>query len=215
MKKARINIISKLTLVSIILLVVFGCSKKDKTNTPMKSGFNLKKGTYNISNVESKLTWVGKQLSTKEHKGTMDSIKGEIIINSEGIINGIIEVDMNSINVTDLQGGPKSSLERHLKSSDFFNVKEFPAASIKFQENNKLSNTGISCDGQLTIKNITHPISFKVDILEANDNIKAKTTLTFDRSKYDVRFGSGKFFENLGDKLIYDNIDLSVLIVTG
>ena len=30
--------------------------------------------------------------------------------------------------------------------------------------------------------------------------------LTFDRSKYNVRFRSGTFFENLGDKLIYDDI---------
>jgi hypothetical protein len=33
--------------------------------------------------------------------------------------------------------------------------------------------------------------------------------LTFDRSKYNIRFSSGSFFENLGDKLILDDVVLS------
>ena len=34
--------------------------------------------------------------------------------------------------------------------------------------------------------------------------------LVFDRSKYNVRYGSGSFFENLGDRLILDDIELEV-----
>ena len=41
--------------------------------------------------------------------------------------------------------------------------------------------------------------------MNTNDN-QWKANLIFDRSKYDVRFRSGTFFENLGDKLILDDI---------
>ena len=36
--------------------------------------------------------------------------------------------------------------------------------------------------------------------------------LVFDRSKYDVRYGSGSFFENLGNRLILDDIELEVTL---
>ena len=42
------------------------------------------------------------------------------------------------------------------------------------------------------------------------DNSSINSNLTFDRTKYDVRYRSGNFFQNLGDKLIYDDIELEV-----
>ena len=38
--------------------------------------------------------------------------------------------------------------------------------------------------------------------------------IIIDRSKYNVRYGSGTFFENLGDKTIYDDFTLTVQIAT-
>jgi len=37
-------------------------------------------------------------------------------------------------------------------------------------------------------------------------------TLTIDRSKYDVRFGSNSFFDNLGDKAISNDITFVVTL---
>ena len=62
----------------------------------------------------------------------------------------------------------------------------------------------------LTIKKITHPIDFSAEIIEVKPFLKAKASLVFDRSKYDVRYGSGKFFENLGDRLILDEVNVTV-----
>ena len=64
-------------------------------------------------------------------------------------------------------------------------------------------------DGELTIKGITHPINFSITLNSENN---ATAMLVFDRSKYDVRFRSGSFFDELGDKLILDNIKLEVAL---
>jgi hypothetical protein len=64
--------------------------------------------------------------------------------------------------------------------------------------------------GELTIKTFTHPVEF--EMLNSNDGWKAN--LVFDRSKYEVKFRSGTFFENLGDKLIYDDIELAINLKT-
>ena len=43
---------------------------------------------------------------------------------------------------------------------------------------------------------------------------KAMTNITIDRSNYNVKYGSGSFFEGLGDKTIYDEFDLAITLIT-
>jgi hypothetical protein len=35
----------------------------------------------------------------------------------------------------------------------------------------------------------------------------------FDRADFDVRFGSGSFFDNLGDNLIADNVEMRMALI--
>ena len=55
--------------------------------------------------------------------------------------------------------------------------------------------------GNITIKGKSEPVKFTAQV----NGDKVNTKLTFDRTKFDVRYGSGKFFDNLGDRAIYDN----------
>ena len=159
------------------------------------------------------MNWIGKELSTKTHTGTLDLKNGEIQINSDGQIEGFINIDMTTINVTDLEGQWKNKLEGHLKSPDFFGVGNHPNALIKFKGNSKsILNNQIELSGELAIKNITHPISFIAEIMEKEEMLQIKTKIEFDRSKYNVRFRSGSFFDNLGDKLILDDINVDVIV---
>ena len=204
-------------LVSIILslLVFVGCDKKNKIS---QSPSSLKKivlvdGNYTLKTQKSKLNWIGKELSTKTHTGTLDLKNGEIQINSDGQIEGFINIDMTTINVTDLEGQWKNKLEGHLKSPDFFGVGNHPNALIKFKGNSKsILNNQIELSGELAIKNITHPISFIAEIMEKEEMLQIKTKIEFDRSKYNVRFRSGSFFDNLGVKLILDDINVDVIV---
>ena len=107
---------------------------------------------------------------------------------------------MSSIIVTDLEGEYKGNLEGHLKSDDFFAVDKHNVASLIIEK--VVNNTA---SGILTIKNISRPVSFS--LLKSNEGYTAD--LVFDRSKYDVKYASGSFFKNLGDKLILNEIELS------
>ena len=203
---------------SIIILTLIGCGKKNETKdikVGNTSSTYLEKGSYDIINTESELKWIGKELSTDTHTGTLALKKGKIDVNANGVINGEVEIDMTTIIVTDMQGKWGKKLEGHLKSPDFFGVEKYPNAFITFQsDENTIKNNQINLTGELTIKDITHPISFTAELLQKKPTLKAKASMSFDRSKYDVRFRSGKFFENLGDKLILDDIEVDVLLVT-
>ena len=200
------------------MLFMVGCGK----NSDMKdakvsttSQLNLEEGSYNIIREKSELKWTGKELTSKTHTGILFLKEGRINIDSNGMIEGKVVIDMTSINVTDLQGEWKDKLERHLKSPDFFGVDNFPTAFITFQSTIKPNKENkINLDGELTIKDITHPLSFTVDLMETEPFLKAQAIFAFDRSKYDVRFRSGKFFENLGDKLILDDIDIDIILAS-
>ncbi len=156
----------------------------------------------------SKIKWIGEELSGKNHYGSLKFKNGSLQLDNGKIISGNFTVDMNTINVEDLQGGSKQRLEGHLRSDDFFSVEKFSEAIFEIKSSSVVNEDGSSqtLSGNLTIKGITHPAKLEID-----NNWAAK--LVFDRSKYDVRFRSGNFFQNLGDKLIYDEIVISANIV--
>ena len=161
--------------------------------------------TVNID--KSFVKWTGKEITTKTHFGKLNISSGSITVDDNGV-SGKVNVNMESLVVEDLQGEWGKKLEGHLKSDDFFSVDKFKESSIKTTSSTKKSDNSYEVQGVLTIKGISHPITFDVDI--NGDVINAN--LTFDRSLYDVRFRSGSFFENLGDKLIVDDIDLEVTL---
>ena len=117
---------------------------------------------------------------------------------------------MKTINNTDLSGKSKSDLEMHLKSPDFFDVENHETGEIVFKSVKREKNM-IDFMGDLTIKGITHPISFKAHMTQdESENILSKSVIVFDRAKYDVRYGSGTFFDNLGNDIIADDVKLDI-----
>ncbi len=204
-----------------ILLILFlflaGCGTKKDTEIFSNSSniISPEQGLYSVVIDETELLWIGKELSTKIHTGTLNLSNGLIQVDNDKTITGNVTINMSTINVTDLQGRAKEMLEGHLRSADFFEVENFPEATLSFKSKsfNKLKNQ-INFEGELIIKDISNPIIFNATLLESSPYLKAKAILSFDRSKYDVRFRSGSFFENLGDKLILDDIDVNITLVT-
>lgn len=167
--------------------------------------FTNTKKEVNVEN--STITWTGEKV-TGSHNGTIQLESGFLMMEDEKVVGGEFIMDMSTITVTDLSGESKGKLEGHLKSEDFFGIAKYPKAKLVITSAAAKGNGKYGIVGDLTIKNETHPITFD---LEMSDNM-AKTHLTIDRSKYNVRYGSGSFFDNLGDKTIYDNFELDVVL---
>ena len=157
-------------------------------------------------NVESStVTWKAYKV-TGSHTGTVDLTSGALEFDNGTLTGGNFEVDMTSLVSTDLEGEYKGKLEGHLKSDDFFSVANHPKASIVFTSVTANGKNSYEVTGDLTIKGITKAITFDLSVYGS----KATANLKVDRAQYDVRYGSGSFFENLGDKTIYDEFDIIV-----
>ena len=157
-----------------------------------------------LDNMNSSIKWTGKEITTKTHYGSLKFKEGKINMKDDKIISGMFIVDMKSINCQDLSGSSKNYLESHLKSEDFFGVDIYPEASLTIKSSKRSNNGNYLADGDITIKGITQPVSFKISF----KNNEAEAKLTFDRTKHNVTYRSGNFFQNLGDKLIYDDIEI-------
>ncbi|WP_442844780.1 YceI family protein [Leeuwenhoekiella sp. H156] len=168
------------------------------------ASFTTKAIMEKVSVKTSSITWTGKKVTGK-HVGTIDLKDGFFTMEGDNITGGEFHIDMTSIECTDLSGDSKGQLEGHLKSDDFFGVDNYPTAKLVITNAVKKGNT-YKVTGDLTIKKTTEPVTFELE--RAGSNFS--TVLTIDRSKYDVRYGSGSFFDNLGDKTIYDDFTLDI-----
>lgn len=167
--------------------------------------------TYNVSVAESTVVWKAYKVGGG-HEGTVTIQKGTLTTDGEKLTGGSFTLDMTTITNTDMDGGGKGKLEGHLKSPDFFAVEEFPTASFVIT-NVVPQGDKQKVTGTIVIKNIAQEISFIADVQVEKNQVTATADIKIDRAKFNVRYGSGSFFDNLGDKVIYDEFDLSVTLV--
>ncbi|MEM9001428.1 MAG: YceI family protein [Bacteroidota bacterium] len=186
----------KKNILSVALTLVFGLSAVANPIDGEKKA---------VKTESSKITWKAYKV-TGSHTGTIALESGALEFDGDKLTGGEFVVDMTTINTTDLDGDYKQKLDGHLHSDDFFSTASNPTSKLVFTNVSASGKNAYEVTGDLTIKGITKPVTFDVSVYGS----KATATLKIDRTKYDVKYGSGSFFENLGDKTIYDEFDLVV-----
>ena len=165
--------------------------------------------TKSINTAKSQVKWIGEKV-TGQHDGTVNLSSGALIMSKNKVVGGSFVINMPTITVTDItEDQGKGKLEEHLKAEDFFNTANFKDAKLVFKTVAPKSTQLYTVTADLTIKGITNPVTFD---LKANATA-ASTTFKINRTKYDIKYKSGSFFENLGDKAIYDDFTIIVNLV--
>lgn len=170
------------------------------------NGYALTAQNLTVNTEKSTIEWEGRKIGGK-HQGTINLKSGQFELSENRVISGVFEIDMSSLKNLDIEDETyKKKLEGHLKSDDFFGVEKFPTATFSVSESTAFENGTTTVSGILTIKGKSVPFSFKLK-KEAN---QYSAKLEIDRSKFDVRYGSNSFFDNLGDKAINDIFTLDI-----
>jgi polyisoprenoid-binding protein YceI len=165
-----------------------------------------------VNKVESKVQWIGKKMVGK-HDGHVELAGGFIARKGGVITNGEILVNMQSITVDDIEAEEWNiKLVNHLKNDDFFNSEKYPTAKFVFDSvHEEEGSTHIH--GELTIRDKTQPFEMFTTLSVEEDKSTAMGTVEIDRTLFGIKYGSEKFFEDLGDKMILDNFTLNFNIV--
>ena len=190
---------------------------KGNTKVQRSSGDDLElpaNGMYNLDAANSAITWTGEKITGKNHFGSILFKSGTIQFENKTIVGGELMVDMSSISVIDLKDEESNAkLTSHLNSPDFFDTAKFQEAKYTVTSVEARENNSFKIQGSMTIKGITQEVSSDIFLTLKQGTLVGGGTVTFDRSKFDVRYGSGSFFDDLGDDLIKDEITLKVKII--
>lgn len=161
-------------------------------------------GEVKINTKISSVDWVGKKV-TGQHNGSINIKEGSLKLHDGHLSGGIIVIDMTSITNEDLKDeGYNKKLIGHLNSPDFFDVANHSTATLEITGAKQIEGAKHMVTGNLTIKGITKPITFNASIEMKDGKLGAFAEIKVDRTLYDIKYGSGKFFEGLGDKMIDD-----------
>ena len=162
--------------------------------------------TKDINLQQSLVEWLGEKIVGASHPGSFNLQSGSITLTADKITGGSFVIDINSLKSYEGIG----SLEKHLLSDDFFDAGKFPTANFQITDVTYSDDSNFSLTGQLTMKGKTHTETFQATQDKANSTVTA--SLNLDRTKYEIIFGSGKFFKELADAAIKDIIPLDITL---
>lgn len=214
------KIIGSVILIIIILVIVWAVSSSKReraldqnsastTNTQTGTSSKTTKtqsladGSYTLDTSASVINWKGsKKIVDVSHVGTLALKEGSVVVTNGALASGTFAIDMNSLK------DDGSGVGKHLLSADFFDVTTYPTATFTLT---KMLDGVVS--GDLTIKGVTKPVTFPVSLEEKAATITAKGMVALDRTQWGIKYGSDQFFKDLGDKVIKDTIDISLVLV--
>jgi rhodanese-related sulfurtransferase len=182
-----------------------------------------REGHHEIDIAKSLVYWTGRNINGA-HCGTIRLKSGWLDLANAATApaaTGECTLDMDSLANTDLNDTALNQiLIAHLKSDDFFDTALFPIATfhlrhVTLNPQARPGNINADIDGALTLKGVTEGLAFPalVEVL-AGGALTAEAHFDIDRTRWNVIYGSGKFYENLGKHLVHDILSLSLHIVT-
>jgi polyisoprenoid-binding protein YceI len=188
-----------LALLSLLMLFVFA-------NTPHID-------RVRVDDQNSTVKWIGSKIA-ESHEGLISIQNGVLLINHGTLVGGDITINMSSIQTTDMSDKYNKKLDSHLKNEDFFDVEKHPISTIKITKATKTEANNYEIVADLTIKGITHSIIFDAEVNIRKSVFFAKAKIKIDRTKWDIKYKSGNFFKDLGDKVILDEIEFEINLLS-
>lgn len=176
-------------------------------------------GSLEIDLGESRVGWTGRNLLNK-HYGTVPIQRGVLSFENGQLIGGEVVLDLEGIVCDDLEGEMHDVLIAHLHNDDFFDASRHPTARIVITASTPVAGAApgapnLEVDAQLTLRGVTHPIHFAIASgLTPEGKPAAQATLSIDRTRWGVLYGSGKLFTRLAGHLVNDLIDFDLRILT-
>ncbi|HEY3429909.1 MAG TPA: YceI family protein [Cyclobacteriaceae bacterium] len=200
----------------LLITVVFSACRGPEAKEALTSSASINlvpSEKYEIDRKESVVIWFGSNVlaSQGSHTGYVYLSKGELLMVKDQLAGGSVVVDMNTI--VDEKHGSDNDLVEHLKSPDFFDVAKFPVTAFAITMAVPANDSTVNVTGNLTIKGITHAVTFPATIKLKDGVVQANGKLMIDRTRWDVRYNSKKFFADLADGVISDDIEFDIKII--
>ena len=157
---------------------------------------------YSADADKSNVKWTGyAEAGGYAPSGTV-KIKSAALTLSGGLpVSGKVIIDMTTLDQSN------SEMETHLKGKDFFDVAAYPEAAFVLS-----APKGNTLTGTITIKGISQQIIVPFSIAKTAGGILLKATFKIDRTKFNIKYNSKSYFQELGNYAIKNEFDLDINI---
>ena len=182
----------------------------EKGNSTLK----LFDGKYTINSDGSSIIWTGRNPNSS-HFGNVSIIGGSLKV-ADTIITGNFGIDMESITNINLEGDElQPVLIEHLKSDDFFDTGLFPMASFEITDSRispepYVTTPNVDISGKLSLRGIQSEQSFPATIVSTEEGLRLESHFDLDRTRWNIIYGSARFFEHLGMHTVFDLISIQL-----
>jgi len=213
-------------LIAGLVLVVSSCSNEgttsnEDTNTePTKTelqstivgDLGIPDGKYTLTKEKHTISWEATKITGSKHSGIINAINGKFKVENGSISRGVLSFEMNSFEVTDITGEDKANFEGHLKSEDFLDIEKFPVARLVMNESSTDENgtMNLSCSFDFHGVVVDYIVPFTVEQIKMKGRFGYQINGKFiiDRTKHNITYGSGSVFDDLGDRVINDDVKI-------
>lgn len=188
---------------------------------PREADAGCARRTYVLDPAQSQLRWQGRNANVT-HQGGLSFASGSLeLVGDE--LKGEVVVDMKSVVNFNLDDSLKSVLVHHLMSDDFFFAARFPTARLTVTNGVRVRDAApgqanYEVQAELAIKDVAAPLAFRTTVAPAvlengRQGVCLEAHFDFDRTHWNVLYGSGRFYTRLGMHLVYDPISIEARIV--
>lgn len=144
---------------------------------------------YTIDAVHSTVLFRCKHLNTSYAYGRFDEVSGTIDFDDANPASSSLNITVNTKSVSTAN----AKRDGHLRSADFFSANEFPTATFKSKSFAKGDGNMFDVTGDLTIKGVTKPVSFKLEKTGAGKGpggaiIGFEGTLAIQRADFGINY---------------------------
>ncbi len=211
MKKRFLNVFTIFAITATLVACKDKAKEAETTAAEDAAKAQMASAKYMANASESSIEWTGFK-PTGKHNGTINVESGTLSVNNGKLESGSFFIDMKSIVNLDIPADDENNAKivGHLKSPDFFDIEKYPTAAFTITGVEEMEGKTM-LSGNLMLKEKKNNVTFPVTVSSEGDSFSITSEVfTIDRSKWDVKYGSKSFFDNLGDKFINDDIELKI-----
>ena len=177
--------------------------------TLKKMQINMAKTNWQLDPAHSEVTFRVRHLVIATVSGKFDKFSSTVTTDGDDFSNANIEFSVETASVNT----GVDARDNHLRSDDFFNSEKFPLMTFKSTSLKKISGGEYQLDGNLTIRDVTKPISLNVEFggtaTDPYGNHKAAFEVTgkLNRKEFGLRWDA---ITEAGGAVVSDEVKLQV-----
>ncbi len=157
-------------------------------------------GTYQLDPTHTDVLAQWTHFGFSNPSAHFGAVEGSLVYDAEDVTKSSVQVTLPLTGLNSFVG----KFDEHLRSADFFDAAKFPNATFKSTSVQAAGTNKLTVAGDLTIKDITKPVTLDVTLNGAGEHpMKKVPAIGFDATATILRsdFGVGAYAPNVSDEV--------------